>query len=57
MVNWIRLWFRQLACRHENRVLECIFREPIGYTRRAQYSCPDCKRVWASCQMPEGISP
>jgi hypothetical protein len=57
MLKFLRLVLRQLTCTHPNRVLESIFREPIGYTRRAQYYCPDCERGWASCQMPEGISP
>jgi hypothetical protein len=57
MVKALRRWLQQFTCRHEKRVLEAIFREPIGYTRRAQYYCPECQRVWASCQMPEGISP
>jgi hypothetical protein len=55
MVMFFRRLLRQLTCPHTNRVLEAIFREPLNYTRRAQYYCPDCKRLWASCQMPEGI--
>lgn len=57
MLKFLRHWLRQMTCTHPNRVLHAIFREPIGYTRRAQYHCPDCERVWASCQMPEGILP
>jgi hypothetical protein len=46
---------RQLICSHQHRVLEMIYREPLTYTRRAEYYCPDCNRLWASCEMPEGI--
>jgi len=55
MVDLVKTLFRQLVCPHQNRVLEMIVREPLTYTRRAQYFCPDCKRNWASAQMPEGI--
>jgi hypothetical protein len=48
-------WMRQLTCPHPDRVLQMIYREPLAYTRRAQYYCPDCKRLWESCHMPEGI--
>jgi hypothetical protein len=55
MMKLLRRLMRQLTCPHQNRVLDTIFREPLTYTRRAQYYCPDCKRLWASGQMPEGI--
>ena len=55
MVDLVRNLFKQLVCPHQNRVLEMIVREPMTYTRRASNHCPDCKRNWASPQMPEGI--
>ncbi len=55
MVDLVKTLLKQLMCPHSNRVLEMIVREPLTYTRRAQYHCPDCKRNWASAQMPEGI--
>jgi hypothetical protein len=55
MVDLVKSFVRQLFCPHQNRVLEMIVREPLTYTRLAQYHCPDCKRNWASAQMPEGI--
>ncbi|MBI3911906.1 MAG: hypothetical protein HY320_13365 [Armatimonadetes bacterium] len=51
----LRYWFRQLFCPHKNRILDMIFREPVTYTRRAQYYCPDCQRSWASWKLPDGI--
>jgi transposase-like protein len=55
MIDLVKTLIKQLMCSHENRVLEMIVREPLTYARRAQYHCPDCKRSWASAQMPEGI--
>jgi len=55
MVDLVKTLLKQLMCPHQNRVLEMIVREPLTYTRRAQYHCPDCKRSWASAQMPERI--
>lgn len=55
MVDLVKTLLKQLMCPHSNRVLEMIVREPLTYTRSAQYHCPDCKRNWASAQMPEGI--
>jgi hypothetical protein len=57
-MRWYRIirgWMRQVTCPHSDRVLQMIYREPLAYTRRAQYYCPDCERLWASCRMPEGI--
>ena len=55
-------WYRiirdrvlQLTCSHPDRVLQSIYREPLAYTGRAEYYCPDCQRLRASCRMPEGI--
>jgi hypothetical protein len=55
MLKTLRLFVRQLTCTHPRRILDTIFREPLTYTRLAQYYCPDCERMWASGKMPEGI--
>jgi transposase-like protein len=55
MVDLLKQFIKQLVCPHQNRVLEMIVREPLTYTRRAQYHCPDCNRSWASAHLPDGI--
>jgi len=38
--QFIRFLVRHFACEHKERILTMIVREPITYTRRAQYYCP-----------------
>jgi hypothetical protein len=52
----IRQWFRQLCCRHDNRRLDGIVREPVTYGRQASYHCPDCQRNWVSWNLPDSVT-
>ncbi len=51
----LRMWWRQFTCEHPHRILDMITREPVTYTRQAQYYCPDCQRSWCTWKLPEGI--
>jgi len=52
LVEFLRRYF---VCEHRRRQLQMIVREPITYTRRAQYFCPECNHCWHSGKLPEGI--
>lgn len=52
----IRQWYTQLCCKHANRIMDGIVREPMTYTRQASYYCPDCKRSWVSGQLPDSVT-
>jgi len=54
--QFIRFLVRHFACDHKERILTMIVREPITYTRRAQYYCPSCEHTWNSWKLPESIS-
>ena len=56
LLKAIRQWFRQLACRHENRRLDGIVREPVTYARQAAYYCEDCCKNWVSWQLPDSVT-
>ena len=47
---------RHFACEHKQRQLTMIVREPVTYTRRAQYYCPSCEHSWNTWKLPDSIS-
>ena len=51
----LQFFIRYFYCEHKSRILAMIVREPITYTRRAQYYCPDCQHSWHSWKLPEGV--
>ena len=53
--QFVRFLVRYFWCDHKERVLNMIVREPLTYTRRAQYYCPSCQHCWHSWKMPEGM--
>jgi hypothetical protein len=53
--QFIQFIVRHLCCDHKRRVLAMIVREPVTYSRRAQYYCPECQHSWHSWKLPEGI--
>ncbi len=50
-----QFFYRYFVCEHHNRILNMIVREPVTYTRRAQYYCPTCQHCWCTPKLPEGI--
>ena len=51
--QFIRFLVRHFACDHKERILTMIVREPITYTRRAQYYCPSCEQRLS--RLPERV--
>ncbi len=56
LLKAIQKWFHQLTCKHENRILDGIVREPMTYARQASYYCPECQRSWVSWNLPDSVT-
>ena len=56
LLKAIQKWFQQFCCKHQNRILDGIVREPITYARQASYYCPDCQRNWVSWNLPDTLA-